>query len=121
MTPKQFLLEECKNIELALSDLLRREFLAGKAADFHHQLTQRLETIRGLIKPIADPDANSVSLFCAELSRLSELVHRIERSHAGEFSWPFAEELCSLAHPLCREDLRTPGTDPIIRILAEGG
>jgi hypothetical protein len=121
MTPKQFLLEECHNIELALSELLRREYLAGGAADFHRELTQRLETIRRMVAPIAASDPDSVSLFCAELSRLSELVHRIERSHAGEFSWPFAEELRSLAHPLCREDLRTPGQEPIIRILAEGG
>jgi hypothetical protein len=121
MTPKQFLLEECANIELALSELLRLDYLAGGAADFHRELTQRLETIRRLIGPIAPSDPDSVSLFSAELSRLSELVHRIERSHAGEFSWPFAEELRSLADPLCREDLRTPGQEPIIRILAEGG
>lgn len=42
MTPKQFLLEECANIELALSELLRLDYLAGGAADFQRELTQRL-------------------------------------------------------------------------------
>jgi hypothetical protein len=53
MTPKQFLLEECANIELALSELLRLDYLAGGAADFHRELTQRLETIRRLIGPMS--------------------------------------------------------------------
>jgi len=121
MNPKQFLLEECENIQLVLGEMLSRDYLAGGAADFHHELTQRLEILRRMIAPIEATDPDPISLFSGEVSQLSELAHRIERSHAGEFSWPFAEELRALTDPLCREDLRTPGREPIIRILAEGG
>lgn len=121
MTPKQFLLEECANIQLVLGEMLSRDYLAGGAADFHSELTERLATLRAMIAPIGAGDADLISLFSGEVSQLAELAHRIERSHAGEFSWPFAEELRTLTDPLCQEDQRTPGRQPIIRILAEGG
>jgi hypothetical protein len=121
MNPKQFLLEECANIDLVLGEMLSRDYLAGGAADFHRELTQRLEILRRMIAPIGASDPDPISLFSGEVSQLAELAHRIERSHAGEFSWPFAEELRALTDPLCQEDLRTPGREPIIRILAEGG
>jgi hypothetical protein len=69
-----------------------------------------------------DSDMATLGLLSERISGLSELITRIERSHIGEFSWPFAECLRRLAIDICRrQGLPSPDYDPLFFISAEGG
>jgi hypothetical protein len=122
MDIKQFLLNECTNVRYTLREVLRHDYAAGSSEAFYKELSERLEFLRKLIEPADPSDTSALGTFAGELSLLSALVHQIERSHAGEFSWPFAESLVDLAVPICKERISSsPATEPIIRVYAEGG
>jgi hypothetical protein len=122
MNPKEFLLHECENVLATLQDVLRHDYAAGSSKEFYNEFCERLNYLKSLIDPVELTDISALALFANEVSVLSTLVHRIERSHAGEFPWPFTEYLKSLANPLCKEHLVVQDEDePIIRVYAEGG
>lgn len=100
MTPKDFLLNECENVRNVLREVLRHDYAAGSSEVFYKEFNERLALLRQLIDPVDPSDAPALAAFAAELSLLSALVHQIERSHTGEFSWPFAECLESIAVPV---------------------
>ena len=121
MNPKQFLLEECKNVRATLLDVLRHDYAGGSSEEFYKEFCERLDFLQDLIHPVDLDDTTSLGTFANEVSLLSTLVHRMERSHAGEFPWPFTEYLLTLARPLCTEHLVLNEREPIIRVYAEGG
>lgn len=119
MNTKLFLLNECDNVRNTLREVLRHDYVAGSSEEFYKEFSERLAFLRKLIEPADPSNTSELGTFAIELSLLSSLVHQIERSHAGEFSWPFAESLQSLAIPICKEQISSP--PPIIRVYAEGG
>ncbi|SRR6266851_2871948 len=121
MNTKQFLLEECENVRSTLQEALRHDYSAGSSEEFYKEFRVRLTQLSKLIESTGLDDVFLLRELAFELSLLSTLLHKIERSHAGEFSWPFAERLKNLAIPLCRDKFLPAGNDPIIRVYAEGG
>jgi hypothetical protein len=121
MIPKEFLLHECENVRTTLKDVLRHDYAAGSSRDFYNEFSRRIDSLESLIQPADSTDVSALGMFAVELSRLSSLVHHMERSHAGEFPWPFTEYLQDLATPLCTEHLAENEGEPIIRVYAEGG
>src|SRR5208283_5035384 len=99
MKPKEFLLQECENVLAMLQDVLRHDYAAGSSEAFYNEFCNRLDKLKPILES-ADP--NEVSLLetlAGEVSLLSTVVHHMERSHAGEFPWPFTEYLQSLSAP----------------------
>lgn len=121
MNPKEFLLHECENIRATLQDVLRHDYAAGSSRDFYNEFSERINSLESFVKPADPTEVSALGMFAVELSRLSTLVHHMERSHAGEFPWPFTKYLQSLAAPLCKEHLAQNEGEPIIRVYAEGG
>ncbi len=121
MNAKEFLLQECDNVLATLQDVLRHDYAAGSSEEFYNEFCERLKFLESLILPVDPSDASALGMFANEVSLLSTLVHRMERSHAGEFPWPFTEYLRNLAEPLCKESLPDNEGEPIIRVYAEGG
>ena len=121
MNPKEFLLQECENVRATLQDVLRHDYAAGSSEEFYNEFCERLAFLESLIQPADPSDVSALGTFADEISLLSTLVHHMERSHAGEFPWPFTEYLQDLATPLCTEHLAQNEGEPIIRVYAEGG
>jgi len=121
MNTKQFLLYECENVRNTLRDVLRHEYIVGTSEAFYKEFNDRLNSLRGMLEPVDLNDLPFLRTISRELSLLSTLVHQIERSRAGEFSWSFQEGLHSLAIPLCKEPVPLEESEPIIRVYAEGG
>jgi len=121
MNSKEFLLQECENVRATLQDVLRHDYAAGSSEEFYNEFCERLGLLESLLRPADPSDVSALGTFAEEISLLSTLVHHMERSHAGEFPWPFTEYLQTLATPLCKEHLAQNEGEPIIRVYAEGG
>src|ERR1700677_1983636 len=119
---KEFLKEECRNVLHLLNDTLRHAYSVADGKNFYFEFHTRVAALTRQIDAAAQDDMVTLGLLSERVSGLSELITRIERSHIGEFSWPFAECLRSLAIDLCRrEGLPSPDYDPLFFISAEGG
>jgi hypothetical protein len=127
MNPKEFLLHECRNIRSTLREVLRHDYFAGSSKDFYKEYCDRLSVLESMLKPADPTDISLLRTLAIEVSLLSMSVHNVERSHGGEFPWPFTEYLTDLATPLCKENLSRSGDEtknsdePIIRVYADGG
>lgn len=121
MNSKEFLLQECENVRATLQDVLRHDYAAGSSEEFYNEFCERLAFLESLLRPADPGDISALGTFAQEISLLSTLVHHMERSHTGEFPWPFTEYLQALATPLCKEHLAENEGEPIIRVYAEGG
>lgn len=117
MTPEQFLIEECENVRRALDETLRYEYGPNSTDAYYQECKDRLSRIEKAI-----PRTRSTQIWARldELASLAGWISLIERSRLGEFSWPFAEEIRSLAKLLLAEtDMRGP-IEPIVHVVAEG-
>ena len=121
MSPKEFLIHELGHVERTLQETLRHDFPPGSTRDFYNECKTRLSTLRGLANAVAPTNSALISAYCEGLSKVSFLISLIERSHLGEFSWPFAQRLREIATPLCTEPGPKGDLTPIIHILADGG
>ena len=118
MTPKAFLLQECKNVAILLDQTLRHEYGLDGSQDFYDECATRLKFIEGQIAAAADAD--TLGQWGSELNDLSKLICRIERSSLGEYSWPFVEQLKRMANAICIENSAS-GKPSKIYVLADGG
>jgi hypothetical protein len=121
MTPLEFLREEFDNVERALHETLRHEYGPERSSEYYTECTARLGEIKKAIQLVGPNDLQIISDHLNELSALATWISLIERSHLGEFSWPFADELRRMATELLPEQtLKGDWLDPIIHIVAEG-
>jgi hypothetical protein len=119
---KEFLTEECRNVSQLLNDTLRHAYSVADGKYFYIECQRRVIALMRQIDAAGDSDMATLGLLSERISDLSELITRIERSHIGEFSWPFAECLRRLAIDICRrQGLPSPDYDPLFFISAEGG
>lgn len=121
--PEAFLLEECDNVELSLKETLRHEYRIRSTEDFYSECVYRLKSIRQRVEHANKEDIDEYAQYLIDISDLSALITRIERSHLGEFSHPFAAELEKLGYATCQG---VTGCDsdfgqPIFAISADGG
>jgi hypothetical protein len=121
MNSKEFLLQECENVRATLQDVLRHDYAGGSSEEFYNEFQERLKFLESLLQPADPGDVLALGTFVGEVSLLSTIVHHMERSHSGEFPWPFTEYLRTLATPLCKEGLVENEGEPIIRVYAQGG
>jgi hypothetical protein len=121
MTPLEFLREEFDSVERALGETLRYDYGPERSRPYYDECGARLARIKTAILKIAPGDIQTIRDRLDELSSLAGWISLIERSHLGEFSWPFAEELRDMAKALLAEkSLSKTVISPIIHIIAEG-
>jgi hypothetical protein len=121
MTPLEFLQEEFDNVERALGETLRYDYGPEQSRPYYDECAARLARIKTAIPKILPGDSRTIRDRLDELSSLATWISLIERSHLGEFSWPFAEELRDMARVLLTEkNLKGASVSPIIHIIAEG-
>lgn len=121
MTPLDFLNEEAENVKRALNETLRYDYGPQQSRAYYAECVSRLEEIEKAIHRINPSDAVSIQDTLRELQHLSSWMLLIERSHLGEFSWPFSAELKRIATQLLTtKDLRGDDVQPLIHVVAEG-
>ena len=104
----------------ALDESLRYDYGPGQTVDYYEECCFRLEQIGADLKLLKAGKA-STSAIVAQLWDLASRLTLIERSHLGEFSWPFADAIRRIAAKLLSEDEDLKGPlDPIIHMIAEG-
>jgi hypothetical protein len=121
MTPYEFLCEEFGNVSRALSETLRRDYGPNRSSEYFTECANRLRLIEGILPGLANADAQTIAAYLKQLTQLASWISLIERSHLGEFSWPFADELREIAIALFTEkNLAGDPLQPIIHVVAEG-
>lgn len=121
MSPLEFLHEEFENVRRALKETLRHDYMPERSKLYYEECVARLAGIQKAISNLATTDHLKIAGQLYELSSLANWISLVERSHLGEFSWPFAEELTRLARTLLIEtDIAGNRLEPIIHVVAEG-
>src|ERR1700722_17588717 len=119
MTPLEFLREEFRNVDRALEETLRYDYGPEQSKDFYIECAGRLSRIK-LEVDNDGLDRQTIAALRGDLNYIAALISLIERSHLGEFSWPFADDLRELAKPLLREQNLLGGqSEPIIHVVAD--
>lgn len=93
-----FITEECRNVQRVLDESLRHSYRTT-SDQFYKECQFRLGLIE--VNARSTSDAAELHGISVELSHLAALIAGIERSHLGEFSWPFADEIEKLARLSC--------------------
>jgi hypothetical protein len=120
LSPKDFLLEELSNIDRCLREALRHDYGTENAVAFYMECTSRREALLDSATRTPDTDIASIAELAYQADNLSSLIGRIERSHRGEFSWSFAEEIDRLGKATCSAPTVDP-SPPLFFFFSEGG
>jgi hypothetical protein len=121
VTPLEFLREELENVERALNETLQYDYGPEQGREYYDECADRLKEIKTTASAIHVQDLQTIQTLFGELRQLSSWILLIERSHLGEFSWPFAEGLKEIANILLSEkNLRGDLVRPLIHVVAEG-
>jgi hypothetical protein len=115
LDPFLYVQEEYDNVERALKESLRYDYGPGQTVDYYNECCFRLTNIRAELNRLRSSGAGHTSAVVAQLWDLANRLTLIERSHLGEFSWPFADAIRRIATALLSEDEDLQGKiDPII-------
>jgi hypothetical protein len=117
----EFLLQEFENVEEALRDTLRHDYGPKGSSDFYEECRSRIEELRKGAASLDAGDHERIAAYIGELGAVAYWISLIERSHLGEFSWPFADSVREVAIKLLTE--RTLGgerSEPIIYVISDG-
>jgi hypothetical protein len=121
MTPLDFLAEEFQNVERALAETLRHDYGPARSKDYYDECASRLAEIKKALPAILPTDLPTIAAQMNQLGLLAGWISLIERSHIGEFSWPFADEIRRIAVTLLSEtNLRGNPLEPIVHVVSEG-
>jgi hypothetical protein len=121
-TAKEFLLQECSNLQGVLEETLRFKYGLEGSKEFFEECQSRLTYIRQELEQTSQSEFDRLQLSSFLLNQLSDLISRIERSSIGEYSWPFVEELKKIAVATCTEATAAdPNTKPQFHVWSSGG
>jgi hypothetical protein len=121
LDPFLYIQEEYDNVARALQESLRYDYGPGQTVDYYEECRFRLEGIHDDLKRLRDCGSGPTSSIVAQLWDLATRLTLVERSHLGEFSWPFADAIRQIAISLLSEDEGLSGRiEPIIHMIAEG-
>lgn len=103
LRPEEFLRQECDNVEELLRDVLRYDYTPTSTAAFYTECLDRISILKEIAKDVDPKKFEDIRDLAGYLSTLSEQIALIERSHLGEFSWAFGDELIKLAEVISTE------------------
>jgi hypothetical protein len=113
--------EEYDNVDRVLQESLRYDYGPGQTVDYYDECSLRLACIKVELDRLRRGGNGPTSVVVAQLWDLANRLTLIQRSHLGEFSWPFADAIRETATALLSEDEGLEGKiDPIIHMIAEG-
>lgn len=118
MDPLRYLKEEHDSVRTTLRETLRHDFGPDRTHYFE-ECEARLDLIKRAIERRPPMGAEKISDTLRELGRIAVRVALIERSHLGEFFWPFTDVLRRFAEELFREE-ELFDLDPVTHVVAEG-
>jgi hypothetical protein len=122
LTPLQFLQEEFRSVKRALDETLRYDYGPEQGRPFYTECQNRLTAIEAAIISTQEQDFATIWERLDELTELASWMSLVERSHLGEFSWPFSDELKRIAIALLTEfDINGDPIKPLIHVVAESG
>jgi hypothetical protein len=122
LSAKEFLLQECLNLQDVLEETLRFKYGLEGSKDFFEECQARLTYIKGEVTSSAETEHDRLQIASFLLCNLSNLISRIERSTIGEYSWPFVEELKRIAAVTCTEATASnPNAIPQFHVWSSGG
>jgi len=113
LAPSEYRLQECENVRNLLRDTLRYAYFSKSSKDVYAECLDRLQLIENAFNILEEDNEDILEEMSNQLSDLSELIGRVERSRIEEFSWPFALALQNLALRICTKG--QPGGDPAPR------
>ncbi|HEY0013825.1 MAG TPA: hypothetical protein VGB79_13360 [Allosphingosinicella sp.] len=102
----------------ALRETLRHDFGPDRTRYFE-ECEARLDLIERACGSEPPMGSKAIADRLHELARIAVRVALIERSHVGEFFWPFTDIIRGFAEELFREEELFP-LDPITHVVAEG-
>lgn len=121
MDPFLYVQEEYDNVARALDESLRYDYGPGQTKEYYEECKFRLFGIKNDLDRLRKSQNGPVSQIVAQLWDLANRLTLIERSHLGEFSWPFADAIRKIASSLLLEDEGLDArAEPIIHMIAEG-
>lgn len=119
MDPFTFLQEECESVRSALKETLRHDYGPKRSLDYYRECEDRLAFIQEAIDREPGMGAEKIADNMRDLARIGIRVALIERSHLGEFSWPFTDIIREFAEKLFLEE-ELYGGGPIVHVVSEG-
>jgi hypothetical protein len=121
-----FLKEECESVGEALKEALRHDYAPTQSEAFYNEFRGRLDYVLDQIRRDPAMTPKAVSAHMDSIAEIGSRVSLIERSHLGEFSWPFAEVIRGIAEKLFVEenlfadDAASRAQSPLIHVVSEG-
>lgn len=125
MGPREFLEEECRSVAAALRSTLRHDYGPERSRTYFEECKVRLEVVERALEDDKCMARDEVAENMQRLASLGSRISLIERSHLGEFSWPFARIIEKVADKLFVErtlddDMNSIDLTPIVHVVAEG-
>lgn len=116
---KEFLREELRNATRLLGEALRFKHRREISDLFYTEISNRLELYSNWLESTPNSDHRRLAAIARFIKSQSELLARIERSHVGEFSWVFTENLESLAREIWKTLDPAAYPEPLFFICAD--
>lgn len=105
---------------MALREALRHDYGPERSKKFYEECKTRLEAIQHAMEDTPDMDSRDVADHLRALASVGSRVALLERSHLGEFSWPFADAIRGFAEKLFVNEEASGTATPIVHVIAEG-
>jgi hypothetical protein len=115
----EFRLQECENVRDLLRNTLRYAYSSKSSQDVYNECLKRIQLIQDAFGILNDEDEDELQELSNQLSELSQLIGRVERSRIEEFSWPFALALQNLADKICAANKDPVSAKPLFFISAD--
>lgn len=119
MTPHAFLTIELESVRRALKDVLRHEYGLDSEA-FYKEFTERIGGLQGELDEAADGHPGAIETASGLIRDLAARISLIERSHLGEFSWPFAFLLRDIGESFDDGRDMRGAIKPLVHVISEG-
>lgn len=115
----EFRLQECENVRDLLRNTLRYAYSSKSSQDVYNECLKRIQLIQDAFGILDEEDEDELQELSNQLSELSRLIGRVERSRIEEFSWPFALALQNLADKICAANKDPGSAKPLFFISAD--
>lgn len=115
-----FLKEEFNSVAVALREALRHDYGPERSKEFYDECNTRLQSIEYELDAAPQMSSARIADHLGALASVGSRVALLERSHLGEFSWPFAEAIRSFAERLFTNEEADGLSAPIVHVIAEG-
>lgn len=105
---------------MALREALRHDYGPERSKPFYDECKTRLKAIGDAMDENPGMDVTQIADLLRALASVGSRVALLERSHLGEFSWPFTDAIRGFAEKLFENEEASGTSSPIVHVIAEG-